>query len=32
MKSRIELARNPKLFQSLLAVEGLIEAGGLDPS
>ena len=30
MKSRIELAHNPKFFQSLLAVEGLIAAGGLD--
>jgi AhpD family alkylhydroperoxidase len=30
MESRIELARNPKFFQSLLAVEALIESGGLD--
>jgi len=30
MKARIELAQNPKLFQSLLAVEGLIAASGLD--
>jgi len=31
MKSRIELAKNPKLFQSLFAVQATIEAGGLDP-
>src|SRR4051812_25663018 len=30
MKARIELAQSPKLFQSLLAVEGLIAASGLD--
>ena len=30
MKSRIDLARSPKLFQSLLAVEATIHAGGLD--
>ncbi len=30
MKSRIELARNPKFFQSLFAVEATIEAAGLD--
>ena len=31
MKSRIELARNPKFFQPLFAVNAAIEAGGLDP-
>src|SRR6185369_13250717 len=31
MKSRIELAKNPKLFQTLFAVQATIEAGGLDP-
>jgi AhpD family alkylhydroperoxidase len=31
MKSRIELARNPKFFQPLFAVNAVIEAGGLDP-
>src|SRR3954467_423512 len=30
MKARIELAQSPRLFQSLLAVEGLIAASGLD--
>jgi len=30
MKARIELAQSPKLFQSLLAVEGLIASSGLD--
>src|SRR4051794_35346353 len=30
MKARIELAKSPRLFQSLLAVEGLIAASGLD--
>ena len=30
MKARIELAHSPKLFQSLLAVEGLVATGGLD--
>ena len=31
MKPRIELARNPKFFQSLQAVNVAIETGGLDP-
>ena len=30
MKSRLELARNPKFFQPLFAVQAAIEAGGLD--
>jgi AhpD family alkylhydroperoxidase len=30
MKARIELSQSPKLFQSLLAVEGLIAASGAD--
>ena len=30
MKARIELARNPKFFQPLFAIEGAIAAGGLD--
>ena len=30
MKSRIELARNPKFFQPLFAVQAAIDAAGLD--
>jgi AhpD family alkylhydroperoxidase len=30
MKSRIELARNPKIFQALFAAQSVIDAGGLD--
>ena len=30
MKSRLELARNPKFFQPLFAAQAVIEAGGLD--
>jgi len=30
MKARVELARDPKFFQRLLAVEAAVHAGGLD--